>query len=77
MELQLNKKNENQEHGQTALPRVKGRFILRRPTSSISSNNLNANWNQDTFQAGGKDGEPGNGHQKEQNNTWLSAHKAK
>ncbi|XP_062847453.1 thyroid hormone receptor-associated protein 3 isoform X2 [Trichomycterus rosablanca] len=65
----LNKNDETQEHGQTGIPRVKGRFILRRPTSSSTTNNSSSNWSHDTFQASSKDSRPGNGDQKEQNST--------
>ncbi|XP_060778173.1 thyroid hormone receptor-associated protein 3 isoform X3 [Neoarius graeffei] len=56
---------DTQGHGQSAIPRVKGRFILRRPTISITTNN--SNWSHDKFKASGDDGEPGNRDQKEQN----------
>lgn len=51
--------------GQSAIPRVKGRFILRRPTISITTNS--SNWSHDKFKASGDDGEPGNRDHKEQN----------
>ncbi|XP_058259064.1 thyroid hormone receptor-associated protein 3 isoform X2 [Hemibagrus wyckioides] len=55
-----------QGRGQSAIPRVRGRFILRRPTISITTNN--SNWSHDKFKASGDDGEPGKRDHKEQNN---------
>ncbi|MCJ8728094.1 hypothetical protein PDJAM_G00000340 [Pangasius djambal] len=56
---------DTQERGQSAVPRVKGRFILRRPTISITTNN--SNWSHDKLKASGDDGAPGNRDHKEQN----------
>ncbi|KAI4897449.1 hypothetical protein NFI96_022309, partial [Prochilodus magdalenae] len=47
--------------GQASVPRVKGRFILRRPTCSITTNNSSSSWSYGKFQGSGEDGEqPGN-----------------
>ncbi|XP_036442712.1 thyroid hormone receptor-associated protein 3 isoform X1 [Colossoma macropomum] len=43
--------------GQANVPRVKGRFILRRPTCSITTNNSSSNWGYGKFQASGEVGE--------------------
>ncbi|XP_017330940.2 thyroid hormone receptor-associated protein 3 isoform X2 [Ictalurus punctatus] len=56
---------DTQGRGQSAIPRVKGRFILRRPTISITTNN--SSWSHDKFKASGDDGEPGSRDHKEQN----------
>ncbi|KAM9488538.1 thyroid hormone receptor-associated protein 3 isoform 2-T2 [Clarias gariepinus] len=56
---------DTQGHGQSAIPRGKGRFILRRPTISITTKN--SNWTHDRFKASG-DAETGNRDHKEQNN---------
>lgn len=64
---------ESRGHVQNSVPRVKGRFILRRPTSSITTNNPGSNWSYAKFQASGEDGkQPGNNTQqnhKEQNHS--------
>ncbi|XP_046702191.1 thyroid hormone receptor-associated protein 3 isoform X2 [Silurus meridionalis] len=57
---------DTQGHGQSTIPRAKGRFILRRPTISITTNN--SKWTHDNFKASGCDGEPGRRDQKDQNN---------
>ncbi|XP_072535865.1 uncharacterized protein thrap3a isoform X2 [Salminus brasiliensis] len=52
-------------HVQTGVPRVKGRFILRRPTSSITTNSPSSNWSYAKFQASGDDGgQPDNNTQQ-------------
>ncbi|GAA6103039.1 thyroid hormone receptor-associated protein 3 isoform X1 [Tachysurus ichikawai] len=56
---------DTQGRDQSAIPRAKGRFILRRPTISITTNN--SNWSHDKFKAS-DDGEPGKRDHNEQNN---------
>ncbi|XP_026857378.2 thyroid hormone receptor-associated protein 3 isoform X1 [Electrophorus electricus] len=47
--------------GQPSVPRVKGRFILRRPTSTCTTNSSSSDWSHGKFQASSEDGErPGN-----------------
>ncbi|TSK34920.1 Mitogen-activated protein kinase kinase kinase 5 [Bagarius yarrelli] len=46
-----------QGRGQSVMPRAKGRFILRRPTLSITTNNTI--WSHNKLKGSGDDGEPG------------------